>query len=194
MVVIAELMDYLPRCVVDYTSPPVFAGGTLTYNYVILYSNTMARARYWKMTPEEVADLTYDEQFLLNWDIKCVRQPEEDAIFIGVFMYRRGTPLDYKPIQGVVFYHNHISNDEVSRIIQHLKSRYGGKETKKGDRVFLTGSKEFYDPAGISSLALSMEESFNTKSVITLEFEGMSQEAMRNAGLPDSKLLPIPGK
>jgi hypothetical protein len=60
--------------------------------------------------------------------------------------------------------------------------------------VFLTGSKEFYDPAGISSLALSMEESFNTKSVITLEFEGMSQEAMRNAGLPDSKLLPIPGK
>ncbi len=166
----------------------------LTYNYVILYSNTMARARYWKMTPEEVADLTYDEQFLLNWDIKCVRQPEEDAIFIGVFMYKRGTPLDYTPIQGVVFYHNHISNDEVSRIIQHLKSRYGGKETKKGDRVFLTGSKEFYDPAGISSLALSMEESFNTKSVITLEFEGMSQEAMRNAGLPDSKLLPIPGK
>ena len=167
---------------------------TLTYNYVILYSNTMTRARYWKMTPEEVADLTYDEQFLLNWDIKCVRQPEEDAIFIGVFMYKRGTPLDYTPMQGVVFYHNHISDDEISRIIRHLKSRYGGKETKKGDRVFLTGSKEFYDPASISSLALSMEESFNTKSVITLEFEGMSQEAMRDAGLPDSKLLPIPGK
>lgn len=146
------------------------------------------------MTPKEVAELSYDEKFLLNWDIKCTRQPEEDAIFIGVFMYRHGTPLDYTPMQGVVFYYNRISSDEVSLIIRHLKNRYGGKETKKGDRVFLTGSKEFYDPTGISSLALSMEETFDTQTVITLEFEGMSQEDMRNAGLPDSKLLPIPGK
>lgn len=154
----------------------------------------MARARYWKMTPAEVAELSYDEKFLLNWDIKCTRQPEEDAIFIGVFMYRHGTPLDYTPIKGIVFYHNHIPNNEIPRITRHLRDRYGGKETKKGDRVFLADSKQFYDPVGISSLALSMEETFDTKTVITLEFEGMSQEEMRDAGLPDSKLLPIPGK
>ncbi|MXX21292.1 MAG: hypothetical protein F4Y82_01485 [Cenarchaeum sp. SB0665_bin_23] len=154
----------------------------------------MARARYWKMTPAEVAELSYDEKFLLNWDIKCTRQPEEDAIFIGVFMYRHGTPLDYTPIKGIVFYHNHIPNNEIPRITRHLRDRYGGKETKKGDRVFLADSKQFYDPVGISSLALSMEKTFDTKTVITLEFEGMSQEEMRDAGLPDSKLLPIPGK
>lgn len=154
----------------------------------------MARARYWKMTPEEVSELSYDEKFLLNWDIKCTRQPEEDAVFIGVFMYKHGTPLDYTSMPGIVFYHNRISANEISLITKHLKDRYGGKETKKGDRVFLTGSKEFYDPTNISSLALSMEKTFNTKTIITLEFEGMSQEEMRSAGLPDSKLLPIPGK
>lgn len=168
----------------------------LTYNYVIrdVQHGIMARARYWKMTPEEVAGLSYDEQRLLNWDIKCVRPPEEEAIFIGVFMYKRGTPLDYTPIHGVVFYHNHIPNEEIPRITKHLKDMYGGKETKKGDRVFLADSKEFYDPASISSLALSMQETFDTIATITLEFEGMSQEEMHDAGLPDAKLLPIPSK
>lgn len=166
----------------------------ITYNYAVFHNAVMARARYWKMTPEEVAKLTYDEKRLLNWDIKCVRQPEEEAIFVGVFMYRHGTPLDYTPIRGIVYYHNHIPEEELPKITRHLRNRYGGKESKKGDRTFLVDSKEFYDPAGIAELALSMQESFDTRAVITLEFEGMDQDAMRKAGLPDSKLLPIPGK
>ena len=154
----------------------------------------MARARYWKMTPAEVADLTYNTSRLLNWDIKCVRAPEEDAIFIGIFMYRQGTPLDYTPIRGIVYYHNHIESSELPSITRYLQDKYGGKEIKKGDRTFLSGSREIYKPSEIASLAQGMEEKFSTKAVITLEFEGLSQDEMRAAGLPDAKLLPIPGK
>lgn len=154
----------------------------------------MARARYWKMTPEETGKLSYDQERLLNWDIKCTRQPEEEAAFIGVFMYRNGTPLDYTPIHGVVYYHNRIDSSELPAITKHLRDRYGGKETKKGDRVFLDGSREFFDPAEIAELARSIDAKFGTTSVITLEFEGMTQEEMRAAGLPDAKLLPVPSK
>ena len=28
--------------------------------------------------------------------MKCTRDPEEEAKFIGVFLYRNGTPFDYK--------------------------------------------------------------------------------------------------
>lgn len=154
----------------------------------------MTRARYWKLTADEVDAFSYDQDRLLNWEIKCTRPPEEDAVFIGVFLYRHGTPLDYNPIQGVVYYHNHVPGEDLSKITTHLRDRYGGKEMKKGDRVFLSNSRVFYDPAEIASLARSMEEKFNTKAVITLEFEGITQEQMREAGLPDAKLLPIPSK
>ena len=144
------------------------------------------------MTPGEVEKVTYDVDRLLNWEIKCTRAPDEDAIFIGVFMYRNGTPLDYTPIKGIVYYHNHIEKNEISKITRHLRDRYGGKEARKGDRVFLADSKEIYEPVELASLARSMEVTFNTKSVITLEFDGLSQDQLRDAGLPDSKLLPIP--
>lgn len=154
----------------------------------------MARARYWKLTADEVAGFSYDQDRLLNWEIKCTRQPEEDAVFIGVFMYRNGTPLDYTPMKGVVYYHNHVPREDLPKITRHLQDRYGGDETKKGDRVFLSGSREFFDPAEIAALARSMEDAFDTKAVITLEFEGLTQDQMRDAGLPDAKLLPVPGR
>jgi len=46
----------------------------------------MARSRYWKIAPDEMEVFTYDESKLLNWEIKCVREPEVEARFIGVFM------------------------------------------------------------------------------------------------------------
>jgi hypothetical protein len=39
-----------------------------------------------------------------------------------------------------------------------------------------------------------MEQKFKTKAIISLEFQDLSQEELKNAGLPESKLLPIPGK
>lgn len=146
------------------------------------------------MTPQETGGLSYDQDLLLNWDIKCTRAPEEEAIFLGVFEYRHGIPLDYESIHGMAYYHNHIPRDDLQRITGYLQGRYGGKEKRKGDRVFLVGAREFFDPAEIADLATSMESRFDTKSVITLEFQGMTQDEMRAAGLPDSKLLPVPGK
>jgi hypothetical protein len=37
-----------------------------------------------------------------------------------------------------------------------------------------------------------METEFNTKAVISLEFEDISAEALKELGLPEAKLLPIP--
>jgi len=37
-----------------------------------------------------------------------------------------------------------------------------------------------------------MEAKFNVKAVISLEFGDITAEALKEAGLPESKLLPIP--
>jgi len=42
----------------------------------------MARMRYWKLTSDEMDNLAYDESKLLNWEIKCIREPEDEAHFI----------------------------------------------------------------------------------------------------------------
>ena len=55
----------------------------------------MGRSRYWKLTADEVEKLRHDPGKILNWEIKGIRKPEEEAKFIGVFTYRKGTPLDY---------------------------------------------------------------------------------------------------
>ena len=48
----------------------------------------MAKFRYWKLTIEEIEKVTHDENKVLNWDIKCTKEPEEDAVFFGVFLYK----------------------------------------------------------------------------------------------------------
>lgn len=154
----------------------------------------MSRARYWKLSSEEVGEFTYPEDKLLNWEIKCVREPEEEAIFIGVFLFRNGTPFDYFPIKGVTYYHNHIDKKEIPEITKFLKKRFGGEEMEKGDRIFLKGSREIYSGKEIANLAKEMESKFSTKATISLEFQDLSQDEQKDSGLPESKLLPIPGK
>lgn len=153
----------------------------------------MTRARYWKLTPDEVAEFAYPEDRLLNWDIKCVREPEEDAVFIGVFMYRNGTPVDYTPVKGITYYHNNVDRDELPAITGFLKKRYGGEEEEKSERILLKNSKEIYSPKEIADLARSIESEFGTKATITLEFQDLSEDDAKSARLPEAKLLPIPG-
>ncbi len=136
----------------------------------------------------------YNPDKLLNWDIKCTKQPEEEARFIGVFLYRNGTPYDYESIKGITYYHNNIPRSELPSITKFLQDKFGGKEMEKGERIFLKDSKEIYTGKEIASLAREIESKFQTKSVITLEFVDLSQEEMKESGLPESKLLPIPGK
>ena len=154
----------------------------------------MAKLRYWKLTPDEVAEFNYPEENLINWDIKCVREPEEEARFIGVFMYRNGAPFDYETIKGIVYFHNNIDRSELPAITKFLKKKYGGEEEEKGERVFLKNSDEIYAAKDIASLAKDMESNFKTKATITLEFQDLTEEAAKEVGLPEAKLLPIPGK
>ncbi len=154
----------------------------------------LSKSRYWKLTSEEVEKLTYEQNKVLNWEIKCIREPEDKAIFFGVFLYRNGTPFDYESIKGIVYYYNNIERNELPSITKFLKNKFGGSELEKGERVFLKGSKEIYSGRDIASLAKEIDSKFNTKSVITIEFQDLTEQEQKESGLPEAKLLPIPGK
>ncbi|HJJ22669.1 MAG TPA: hypothetical protein OQH54_03010 [Nitrosopumilus sp.] len=150
------------------------------------------RSRYWKLTSDEMGGFTYDESKLLNWEIKCVREPEEQAHFIGVFMYRDGTAFDYESVKGICYFYNNIDREELPTITSFLKEKFNGKEMEKGERIFLKDSKEIYSSKDIGDLAKEMETKFNTKAIISLEFENLTADQLKEAGLPEAKLLPIP--
>ena len=154
----------------------------------------MVKLRYWKLTSEEVKKLTHNPDKILNWEIKGVKEPEADAKFIGIFLYRHGTPYDYDTINGIVYYHNNIDRKELPHITKFLKKRFGGEEIEKGERIFLKNSKEIYTGKEIGELAEVFDAEFNTKSVISIELTGATQEELKEWGYPASKLLPIPGK
>jgi len=148
--------------------------------------------RYWKITAEETDNFSYDESKLLNWEIKCIREPEEEAHFIGVFMYRNGTAYDYESVKGICYFYNNIDRKELPAITKFLQNKFGGKVMEKGDRIILKDSKQIFSSKEIGALAKEMETEFNTKAVISLEFEDISAEALKELGLPEAKLLPIP--
>jgi hypothetical protein len=56
----------------------------------------------------------------------------------------------------------------------------------------LKDSDEIYSSKDIGTLAKEMETKFNTKAIISLEFEDITAEALKEAGMPEAKLLPIP--
>jgi len=154
----------------------------------------LSKQRYWKITADEIEKFAYNEDKILNWEIKCIREPEDKAIFIGLFLYRHGTPFDYESVKGITYYHNNIPRSELPSITKFLHNKFGGKEMEKGDRIFLKGSKEIFSGKEIAALAREMETNFNTKTVISLEFQDLSPEEIKESGMPESKLLPIPGK
>ena len=154
----------------------------------------MPRMRYWKLTIEEVEKLSYNESKVLNWEIKCTREPEEEAKFVGVFLYKNGTPKDYEAIKGITYYYNNIDRNELSGITKFLKNKFGGKDVEKGERIFLEGSKEIYSGKDIAELAEELESKLNAKAVITIEFQDISEQEQKDSGLPEAKLLPIPSK
>jgi len=154
----------------------------------------MPRMRYWKLTIEEVEKLSYDESKVLNWEIKCTREPEEEAKFVGVFLYKNGTPKDYEAVKGITYYYNNIDRSELSGITKFLKNKFGGKDVEKGERIFLDGSKEIYSGKDIAELAEELQSKLNAKAVITIEFQDISEQEQKDSGLPEAKLLPIPTK
>lgn len=153
----------------------------------------MSRHRYWKITSDEMLKAEYDPAKVLNWEIKGVKEPESEAMFIGVFLYRNGTPIDYTSTKGIAFYHNNIKKGEVEEVTKFLKNKFGGDQKEKGGRMFLENSKEIYGGMEIGQLAKDLEAGFSLKAVISIEFKGITEEERKKSGLADSKLLPIPG-
>ena len=158
------------------------------------YNNfiAMSKYRYWKLTYGDVEKLTYNSDKILNWEIKCVREPEDEAKFIGVFLYRNGTPLDYESKKGIVYYYNNIERKELPSITKFLKDRFNGNILEKGERIFLEGSNEIYDPIDIANLAKDLENKLEAKSIISMELHDTTQEQLKEWGFPEAKLLPIP--
>ena len=109
-------------------------------------------------------------------------------------MYRHGTAYDYESVKGICYFYNNIDRKELPKITSFLQERYNGKEMEKGERIFLKDSKEIYSSKDIGDLAKEMEIKFNTKAIISLEFEDLTPEQLKEAGMPEAKLLPIPGK
>jgi hypothetical protein len=154
----------------------------------------MTRHRYWKLTADEMLKAEYEPNKVLNWEIKGVKEPESEAMFIGVFLYRNGAPIDYNPTKGIAFYHNNIKKNEVNEVTKFLKDKFGGDVKEKGSRVFLVDSKEIYSGKDVGHLAKEMESRFKLKAIISIEFQDITEEERKKSGLADSKLLPIPGK
>ena len=152
----------------------------------------MSKFRYWKLTYDDVEKLTYDPDKILNWEIKCVREPENDAKFIGVFLYRNGTPHDYEAKKGIVYYYNNIERSELPSITKFLKNRFNGNVIEKGERIFLEGSDEIYEPKDIAVLAKDLENEFKANPIISMELHDTTQEELKEWGFPEAKLLPIP--
>ena len=152
----------------------------------------MSKFRYWKLTYDDVEKLTYNPDKILNWEIICVREPEVEARFIGVFLYRYGTPLDYDSKKGIVYYYNNIERKELPSITKFLKSRFNGDVVEKGERIFLEGSNEIYDPKEIANLAKDLESELNANPIISMELHDTTQEQLKDWGFPEAKLLPIP--
>ena len=153
---------------------------------------TLSKFRYWKLTSEEVEKLNYNTDNVLNWEIKCIREPEVEAKFIGVFLYRNGTPYDYIAKKGIAYYYNNIDRNELPNITKFLKSKFNGKVIEKGERIFLDGSDEIYSSKDISNLAKELEEKFKVKPIISMELNDTTQEELNEWGFPEAKLLPIP--
>ena len=154
----------------------------------------MARFRYWKLNSDDLEKLTYEESKVVNWEIKCIFQPDTDAKFFGVFLYRFGTPHDYVKKKGLVYFHNNIDRSELPNITKFLKKRYGGNELEKAERIFLEGSTEIYSSTDIAKLSDEIENEFGTNNIISMELDDTTPEQLQEWGFPAAKLLPIPGK
>ncbi len=152
----------------------------------------MSRCRYWHLAIEELKKVNYDTKKVLVWEIKCTK--DERGAHFGVFCYRNGTPWDYSSIHGIVFYQNMISRDEVNKIAEFLKGKFGGEAVEKGERIFLKDSREIYTPNEIADLATKLGNKFETSVEISVELENFSLQEQEQSNFPSSKLLPIPGK
>src|SRR5947209_16344847 len=173
---------------------PVARNNFHAHNFIseYLFIDYMSRLRYWKLTVEDLRKARYEPKKVLMWEIKCSK--DDQGSHFGVFCYRNGTPWEYTPIHGNVFYHNMINKEEVDQITKFLKDKFGGEVAEKGNRIFLKNSRETYIPKEIADLAMELGSKFEVSTELTVELENFTEPEQQQSNLPSSKLLPIPGK
>ena len=91
-----------------------------------------------------------------------------------------------------MYYYNNIERKELPSITTFLKNRFNGNAVEKGERIFLEGSTEIYDPKDIANLAKDLENELKASPVISMELHDTTQEQLKEWGFPEAKLLPIP--
>jgi hypothetical protein len=98
------------------------------------------RVRYWRLGVNDVLNSTYPVENANHWEIKCLQGEYEH---FGVFWFRYGTPFDKELINGICFYYNDIPQDNVQRLIDFQKEKYGGSVLFRQSREFVKCTKEF---------------------------------------------------
>ena len=73
-----------------------------------------------------------------------------------------------------------------------MKNRFNGNVIEKGERIFLDGSDEIYEPKDIAVLAKDLENELKANPIISMELHDTTQEELKEWGFPEAKLLPIP--
>ena len=73
-----------------------------------------------------------------------------------------------------------------------MKNRFNGNAVEKGERIFLEGSNEIYDPKDIANLAKDLGNEFNANPLISMELHDTPQEQLTEWGFPAAQLLPLP--
>ena len=150
------------------------------------------RVRYWRLAVNDLLDSTYPVEKANHWEIKCLQGEYEH---FGVFWFRYGTPFDKELINGICFYYNDIPQDNVQRLLDFLKEKYGGNALFRQSRVFLQSSQELFEKNEITNLANETNTQLHGPIEITLEFEKVTPEEQEQNkfNFPEGKLLPIAG-
>lgn len=150
------------------------------------------RARYWRLSINDLLNAAYPSEKTNHWDIKCIQGEHEH---FGVFWFRYGTPFDKEPVHGICFYFNDVPKKIINDLSSFLQSKFGGKLLHRQSRGFLQGSKEFADGSSIGLLANELSTRFSAPVEITIELEKVDKEEIDKEAfkLPSSKALPIPG-
>lgn len=150
------------------------------------------RARYWRLSINDLLNAAYPSEKTNHWDIKCIQGEHEH---FGVFWFRYGTPFDKEPVHGICFYFNDVPKKIINDLSSFLQSKFGGKLLHRQSRGFLQGSKEFSDGSSIGLLANELSTRFSAPVEITIELEKVDKEEIDKEAykLPSSKALPIPG-
>ncbi len=146
----------------------------------------MARVLYWHLTPQEVLARPYPVDKLLHWEIRCILSNES---YSSVYWFKAGVPYDKEPILGIAFYANGISKELEEKMIKFLQGKVGGTLMRRSYRTFFSDARIRIDNEYIARLALSMDEEFNARSEIWLEFDGLSDDEVKS--LYTAKAIPV---